>query len=151
MKLKAPLILGLSLGSLSLCLAGYAEEHSRQARQPPPPFQGHAPGVHPRGATVRQHPVRTLQPRAIVHGQGGWAHWNHPDFQRPAYYWDWNGVHNVTCIAEDSYGDQYPVSEGTPPGFGLNDMTGVEDDALDRCYSESGQDTTCVLMTCTHI
>jgi hypothetical protein len=30
-------------------------------------------------------------------------------------------------------------------------MTNVEDDALDRCYSESGQDTTCVLASCTHI
>jgi hypothetical protein len=55
------------------------------------------------------------------------------------------------CVAEDSYGDQYPVSEAAPPGFGLSDMTGVEDDALDRCYSESGQDSTCVLATCTHI
>ena len=57
----------------------------------------------------------------------------------------------MTCIAEDSYGDQYPVSEAAAPGFGLANMTEVEDDALDRCFSESGQDATCVLATCTHV
>ena len=45
----------------------------------------------------------------------------------------------------------YPVTEAAQPGFGLADMTQVEDDALDRCYAESGQDPTCVLATCTHI
>jgi hypothetical protein len=43
------------------------------------------------------------------------------------------------------------LSEGAAPGFGLANMTDVEDDALDRCYSESGQDTTCVLAACTHV
>jgi len=33
----------------------------------------------------------------------------------------------------------------------LANMTDVEDDALDRCYSESGQDSTCALATCTHL
>jgi hypothetical protein len=151
MKLKAPLTLGLLFGSLSLCLLGYAEERGRPGRQPPPAFQPHAPGVHPRGPTVRPHEVRVVAPRAVEHGRTGWAHWSHPDFARPAYYWDWNGVHNVTCISEDSYGDQYSVREAAAPGFGLANMTDVEDDALDRCYSESGQDTSCVLVGCTHI
>ena len=151
MKLKAPLALGLLLGSLSLCLIGYAEERARHAREAPPPFQPHQAGVHPRGPTVRPHQVRVLAPRIVDHGRTGWAHWEHPEFARPAYYWNWAGVHNVTCIAEDSYGDQYPVSEAAAPGFGLVNMTDVEDDALDRCYSESGQDTTCVLAGCTHI
>jgi len=154
MKLKAPLTLGLMLGSLSLCLIGYAEERgrpSRPARPEAPAFQAHPAGVHPRGRTVPQHQIRVLAPRAVDHGRTGWAHWDHPEFARPNYYWNWNGVHNVTCIAEDSYGDQYPVSEAAAPGFGLNNMTDVEDDALDRCYSESGQDNTCVLASCTHI
>lgn len=159
MKFKAPLAGGLLVASSTLCLLAYAQqrggqEHGAQARptrQAPPPFQAHAPGPHPRGPTVRPHQVRVLQPRAVVHGRTGWAHWDHPEFPRPAYYWDWEHVHNVTCIAEDSYGDQYPVSEAAAPGFALADMTGVEDDALDRCYSESGQDNTCVLATCTHI
>jgi hypothetical protein len=146
---KTPLVLGLVFGSLSLCVIGYAEEHFR--REPPPPFQAHPPGAHPRGPTVRQHPVRVLAPRAVDHGHTGWNHWAHPEFARPNYYWDWVHVHNVTCIAEDSYGDQYPVSEPAAPGFGLGNMTDVEDDALDRCYNESGQDATCVLATCTHI
>jgi hypothetical protein len=100
---------------------------------------------------VPHHQVRVLAPKSVVHGHGEWAHWNHPDFARPIYYWDWPHVHTVTCVAEDSYGDQYPVSEAAAPGFALANMTDVEDDALDRCYSESGQDTTCVLATCTQI
>jgi hypothetical protein len=151
MKLKAPLALGVLLGSLSLCLIGYAEERARHAREAPPAFQPHQAGVHPRGPTVRPHQVRVLAPRIVDHGRTGWAHWEHPEFARPAYYWNWAGVHNVTCIAEDSYGDQYPVSEAAAPGFGLANMTDVEDDALDRCYNESGQDSTCVLSTCSHI
>jgi hypothetical protein len=154
---KTPLALGVFLGSLCLCLAGYAEERSRPVarqappRQPAPAFQAHAHGPHPQGPTVRPHAVRTLAPRTVVHGRNTWAHWDHPEFARPAYYWDWNAIHSVMCVAEDSYGDQYPVTESAPPGFGLADMTNVEDDALDRCYSESGQDTTCVLASCTHI
>jgi hypothetical protein len=151
-KLKAPLSFGLLLGSLSLCLVGYADEHGRMAPRPPPrPFQAHPPGTHPHGPMVRQHPVRVLAPTAVVHGHAGWAHWEHPEFARPSYYWNWAAVHNVSCIAEDSYGDQYPVSEAWAPGSTLANMTDVEDDALDRCYSESGQDTTCFLATCTHI
>ncbi len=152
MNLKAPLSVGLLLGSVSVCLIGYAEEHGRQAPRPPPPaFQSHPGGAHPRGPTVRPHQVRVLAPRAVDHAHTGWAHWQHPEFARPNYYWDWAGVHNVTCTAEDSYGDQYPVTETAAPGFALANMTDVEDDALDRCYSESGQDTTCVLAGCTHI
>jgi hypothetical protein len=153
MKSKTVLPFGLALGSLLIGMASYAGEHARPAppRPPPPPFQTHARGVHPRGRVVPQHPLRVLAPRAVVHGSSGWAHWEHPEFARPVYYWEWPGVHNVTCIAEDSYGDQYPVSEAAAPGFGLANMTDVEDDALDRCYNESGQDGTCFLATCTHI
>ena len=146
---KVPVALALLIGSSSLVLIAYAEDRTRRAE--PPPFQHHAAGPHPNGATVHPHPVRVLQPRSVDHGRTGWAHWNHPDFARPTYYWDWPHVHTITCTAEDSYGDQYPVSEAAAPGFGLAEMTGVEDDALDRCYSESGQDTTCALLNCTHI
>jgi hypothetical protein len=149
MRLKKPLTLGVVVAALSICLVGFAEDRGHRA--PPPPFQAHPGGAHPRGPTVRPHPVRVLAPRMVDHGHTGWNHWNHPDFQRPNYYWDWTHVHNVTCIAEDSYGDQYPVSEPAAPGFGLNNMNDVEDDALDRCYNESQQDNTCVLLSCTHI
>ena len=150
MKAKTTVALGLLVGSMSIALAGYAEERGR-ARQAPPAFQAHPAGVHPRGATVRPRAIRSLAPKRVFHGRTGWTHWNHPEFERPSYYWDWTDVHNVTCVAEDSYGDQYPVSEAAAPGFGLNNMTEVEDDALDRCFNESGQDSTCVLASCTHV
>jgi len=86
----------------------------------------------------------------VKYGGRQWRHWAHPEFSRPVYYWDWTMVHNVTCIAEDSYGDQYPVTEETFSGFGLVNMTAVEDDALDRCAAESGGDPTCYLATCTN-
>ena len=127
-----------------------SEEHRAPARAAPPKFQPHPPGAHPHGPVVQQHPVRVMSPVVVTRGHSHWARWNHPEFARPAYYWNWALVHGVTCIAEDSYGDQYPVSLAAFPGFGLVNMTAVEDDALDRCYSESGQDPTCYLATCTH-
>jgi hypothetical protein len=99
---------------------------------------------------VRPHQVRVLAPRMVEHGKHVWTHWEHPEFARPAYYWDWAIIHSVSCVAEDSYGDQYPVTESTVPGFGLDNMTTIEDDALDRCYQESGSDNSCYLATCSH-
>jgi hypothetical protein len=127
-----------------------AEDH-RPTREPAPKWEAHKPGVHPNGATYKSHPVRVLKPEVIVHGRAKWNHWAHPDFVRPVYYWDWGRIHQVTCVAEDSYGDQYPVTEATGRGFGLETMTNVEDDALDRCYNESGEDNTCYLATCSHV
>ncbi len=150
MKVKALLVTGSVLGTAFLCALGYAEDR-RPQRPAPPAFQRHAPGPRPGGPQGRPHQVRVLAPSRVDHGNTGFAHWNHPDFARPNYYWDWGHVHTITCTAEDSYGDQYPVSEAAPPGFGQNDMTGVEDDALDRCYQESGQDASCYLATCSHI
>jgi hypothetical protein len=166
MKLKAALPLslrslgffGLLLGSSLVGLMAYADEHSKPApeehakpapRAAPPTFQAHPSGPRPQGPAVRQHQTRVLAPQVVIHGRSEWAHWNHPEFARPHYYWNWAAVHNVTCIAEDSYGDQYPVSEAAAPGFGLSSVTDIEDAALDRCYYESGQETTCVLATCT--
>ena len=119
-------------------------------RQEPPRFQPHPPGRNPHGPAARPPPVRTLQPRVVAPGHAEWKHWAHPVFRRPIYYWNWAVVRTVTCVAEDSYGDQYPVTESITPGFQLQDMTGVEDDALDRCYAESGQDPSCMLVGCSH-
>jgi hypothetical protein len=119
-------------------------------RPEPPKFQPHPHGQHPHGPMVRQHPVRVLQPRVVRRGEQPWRHWSHPEFARPVYYWDWHLIRQVTCIAEDSYGDQYPVTQDTFGGFGLVNMTAIEDQALDRCYEESGGDQSCFLATCSH-
>jgi len=129
--------------------APVAEHRTIPVRPSPPAFQKHAPGQHPQYVD-RRHPVRVLAPRVVIHGGHAWNHWEHPDFARPTYYWEWRSIRHVTCIAEDSYGDQYPVTESTTPGFGLEAMNSVEDDAMDRCYAESGQDQTCYLATCSH-
>jgi hypothetical protein len=161
MTIKATLPLALLVAALQFGSPAHAEEHgerrgeSREARPlppraAPPRFQGHPPGVHPHGAMVRPHPVRVLSARTVGYGGHEWRHWDHPEFARPAYYWEWNAIHNVTCTAEDSYGDQYPVTEATFRGFGLVNMTAVEDDALDRCNVESGGDQSCYLLTCSH-
>lgn len=127
------------------------EHHGPVQRGPAPRFQAHPPGQHPHGPMVRPHPTRVLAPRIVVRGgERHWRHWEHPEFARPVYYWDWALIHNVTCTAEDSYGDQYPVTEAAGPGFGPINMTSVEDEALDRCYSESGGDNSCFLLTCAH-
>ncbi|HVZ75016.1 MAG TPA: hypothetical protein VHJ20_21690 [Polyangia bacterium] len=128
------------------------ERHDERlpARTPPPAWRAHPPGAHPHGPVVRPHAVRVLRPRAYRWGEHPWHHWVHAEFARPVYYWDWNAIHGVTCTAEDSYGDQYPVSLSTFAGFGLENMTTVEDDALDRCYEESGGDPNCYLATCAH-
>jgi hypothetical protein len=136
---------------------GREEAHARPPsarpappRPAPPRFQAHPPGVHPHGPMVRPHAVRVLRPSVAKFGAHPWRHWEHAEFARPAYYWDWAVIHNVSCVAEDSYGDQYPVTEETFSGFGVGDMTAIEDDALDRCYAESGGDQSCYLATCSH-
>lgn len=119
-------------------------------RAAPPAFRPHPHEVPPHVTYGRPHPIRVLRPTVIRYGHGSWAHWAHPEFVRPLYYWDWMHIHSVNCIAEDAYGDQYPVTESAFSGFGLVNMTAVEDDAIDRCYAESGGDNSCYLATCTH-
>ena len=150
------------VASLQVCSFARAEEHGERRgerggearplppRAAPPRFQAHPPGAHPHGPMVRPHPVRVLSAKVAPYGNHQWHHWEHPEFARPAYYWDWGVIHNVTCTTEDSYGDQYPVTEATFRGFGLVNMTAVEDDALDRCNVESGGDQSCFLLTCSH-
>jgi hypothetical protein len=128
----------------------HEEGRPRPPRPEPPRFQAHPPGVHPHGAMVRPHATRVLKPSLAKFGAHPWRHWEHPELARPVYYWEWALIHQVSCVAEDSYGDQYPVTETTFAGFGLVDMTAIEDDALDRCYTESGNDPSCYLTSCSH-
>jgi hypothetical protein len=130
---------------------GHHDEHL-PPRAAPPAWKAHPPGPHPANngwhPGYHPHAVRVLQPRVMRYGEHPWRHWGHPEFVRPVYYWDWAAIRSVTCIAEDSYGDQYPVTVSTFGGFGLVNMTSVEDNALDRCYDESGGDQSCYLATC---
>lgn len=133
--------------------AGYGHEGERRVYTPrpaPPQFRAHPPGMQPRGRVVPPHQVRVLRPEMYHRGEHHWRHWEHPELARPVYYWNWAAVHGVTCVAEDSYGDQYPITGNVFPGFGLANMSEVEDEALDRCYSESGGDQSCYLATCSH-
>ncbi len=164
MKTKAALALAWTFGLMSLSPLAWAQERHEEQSKPPahppppkqatreaaPPYKAHPPGPHPHGPVVRPHPVRVMGPTLIVHGHSEWARWQHPEFARPVYYWNWATVRGVSCVAEDSYGDQYPVTEMVAPGFALAGMTSVEDAALDRCYAESGQDPSCYLATCSH-
>jgi hypothetical protein len=171
MTFKIPLVIVLSAALLQVYPAAQAEERKQEHREEhkeerreergrvnptppprpaPPRFQEHPPGGHPHGPIVRPHAIRVMSPRAVRHGEHQWRHWEHSEFSRPVYYWNWAVIRSITCIAEDSYGDQYPVTEETFSGFGLNHMTAVEDDALDRCYAESGGDQSCYLATCSH-
>jgi len=123
-------------------------------RAAPPAWRGHPPGARPPAPgyhpAYHPHAVRVLRPRVMRYGEHPWRRWGHVEFARPVYYWDWGLIRNVSCVAEDSYGDQYPVTESTFGGFGLENMTAVEDDALDRCYQESSGDQSCFLATCSH-
>ena len=153
--MKRLLVVAVSLFALWAVAQERREERHEErgrpaARAPAPKWQAHPAGVHPHGAIVRPQPTRVLKPRIVEHGKRVWKHWEHPEFARPMYYWEWGQIRQVSCVAEDSYGDQYPVTEATTPGWGLENMTTVEDDALDRCYEESGGDNSCYLATCSH-
>lgn len=169
MKLGMSLVLVLAAASLQVSWLARAEprheerggerheekrENRREEHLPPrsapPEWRGHPPGAHPNGAPFHAHAIRVLRPHVARYGEHPWHHWGHAEFVRPAYYWNWGAIRRVTCIAEDSYGDQYPVTESTFAGFGLVHMTAVEDDALDRCFDESGGDPSCYLATCSH-
>jgi hypothetical protein len=158
MRIKTLLTFAVLMASLCATSAtsvvraeGHEGARNYAPRPAPPRFQPHPPGAHPHGPVIRSHQVRVLAPRIVPYGNHhAWRHWEHPLFARPVYYWDWGAIHHVSCIAEDSYGDQYPVTESTFSGFGLDNMSAVEDDALDRCNAESGGDQSCYLATCSH-
>jgi hypothetical protein len=106
------------------------------------------PGPHP---FPHPHPGggHHWDPYPIHHGYHPWPHWGHPFFPRPVYYWDWNRLREVTCTAQDSAGDLYPVTEDAYTGIEYqSELQSIEDAALDRCYSESNGDEGCTLEGC---
>jgi hypothetical protein len=105
-----------------------------------------------RPTPVRPEPGRGINrgPISIGRGSAPWPRWNHPVFNRPVYDWNWASLRVVTCTAEDSYGDQYPVTEDAYSGIQYQaQLPSIEDAALDRCYDESNGDSTCSLVDCT--
>jgi hypothetical protein len=55
----------------------------------------------------------------------------------------------VTCSAEDSAGNIFPVTEDEYAGIAYQaEMPSIEDAALDMCYDNSGGDTSCYLVGC---
>jgi hypothetical protein len=119
------------------------------------PFQGGGfrPAPHPIVPAPHPafHPAHVYNPYVIHRGAFGWARWA-PTYEwvRPTYYFEWDRLRVLTCMSEDSYGDQYPVTESGYHGPMFRDQLGaVEDASLSRCYDESGHDPQCRLITCT--
>jgi hypothetical protein len=55
----------------------------------------------------------------------------------------------VTCTAQDSNGEFYPVTEDGYFGWQYQShMDEIEDAAIDRCYDETNGDTGCHLFSC---
>jgi hypothetical protein len=55
---------------------------------------------------------------------------------------------SVTCYAQDQEGRQYGVTEDSWGGYYQSRIALIEDEALDRCYAESGGDNACFLVGC---
>jgi hypothetical protein len=69
---------------------------------------------------------------------------------RPIFYWNWDAVQSVTCVSQDSVGDDFPVTEAGYIGIGYQDrIVDVEDASLNRCFEESNGDPSCHLVGCT--
>ena len=140
---------------------------------PHPPGPGHPGPGHPPGSPGHPghppcgpgHPGGPSHPGGPGHpGSGGgwdhdphhchggdypWYHWEHPWFERPFYYWDWYRLHSVTCTAEDSDGDLFPVTEDGYYGTMYQDrLDAIEDAALDWCYEATQGDSGCWLVDC---
>jgi hypothetical protein len=133
-------------------------EPVRPAPRPDPVRPGPAPRPEPGrpvgnggGRPIGERPVgRHYDPVTFRGGNYTWNRWDHPVFARPVYDWDWAVLRLVTCTAEDSEGDLYPVTEDGYIGVVYEDrVSDIEDAALDRCYSETNSDTGCVLLSCT--
>ena len=110
---------------------------------PRPPRPG--PRPHPGPGHGHWHP-----PFRGHHGHFPWAFWRHPLFVFPVYFWEWGRVNYVTCVATDSYGNNYPVTEDGYVGYGYRGVINeVQEIALNRCYAESGGDPGCYPAGCT--
>jgi hypothetical protein len=110
-------------------------------RPHPRPWTGRPP--HPR-------PPGHVYPPFPSNGNNfPWRRWRHPNVPRPIYDWPWFSITRVTCTAQDSNGYIYPVTEyGNRGAWFPNRLNRIQDEALNRCYYESGQDPGCHLLGC---
>jgi hypothetical protein len=111
---------------------------------------GYNPGYHP-GYPGHGIPGHHYDHGGWVGHGGGypWHHWEHPVVVRPIYGWNWPALRVVTCTAEDSYGDLFPVTEDGYFGSVYQDrIEEIQDAALDRCYDESSDQESCRLLDC---
>jgi hypothetical protein len=114
------------------------------------PEQGQQPG-RPVEGRPGEGRGRAYDPVFIHAGVYAGRHWDHPYFVRPIFNdWVWDSLRLVTCTAEDSDGDQFPVTENEYTGIEFQaKLPEIEDAALDMCFDETNGDTSCVLVGCT--
>ncbi len=112
----------------------------------PAPGPGHGGGgFHPAPGPGHIH----HDPYPVRGGVYPWPRWDHPYFPRPVYGWNWYELRSVTCTAEDSVGDLFPVTEDGYIGEAYqSQLDNIEDAAIDRCYSETNGDPACHLLDC---
>ena len=112
-------------------------------------FRGR-PGPGPGRPIFRPRPRRTFDPVRFRGGGYRWARWSFPFFVRPVYYWDYARLRSVTCTAVDSVGSTYPVTEYGYVGIAYRArLNEIQDASMNRCYAESGGDTSCRFAGCT--
>ena len=94
-------------------------------------------------------PNHNFDPIRIRDGYRQWPHWDRPFFARPDFDFNWAQLRLVTCIATDSNGDEFPITEDEFWGYNyMERLTSIEDQAIDRCFAETNGDTGCALLTC---
>ncbi len=126
----------------------------------PHPGWGPAPGYGPHpgwgnhpgwggGPAYGPGPGWHTNPFPVHWGYNHWQRWNHPHFERPAFEFEWHRLSSVTCAAQDSYGNAYPITVNEFYGWAYRErMEQIEDLALDRCFQESGGNPYCSLEGC---
>ena len=148
-----------TLGGENLSLDGFVEPghgggggHGGPVPGHGGPVPGHGGPVPGHGGPVPGHGAPGYHHPPFV-GHGGfypWPRWGHPVFVRPVFAWQWVSLSAVTCTAETSNGEVFPLTENGYIGDVYQaHMEQIEDATLNQCYAESNGDTTCHLIGCT--
>jgi hypothetical protein len=87
--------------------------------------------------------------RVVYRHERRYAPWRPRTIVSRYYPFEWRRLTGVACYARDSYGYTYSVAENRYFGESYQSrMVEVENDALARCYAESGGDTGCYVYDC---